>query len=55
MKETESPPTEVKIFRIEKMRQDGWMKKYAGNFVGTIVFDRRQPDVSKSMRIVLLN
>ena len=38
MKETESPPPEVKIFRIEKMRQDAWMKKYAGNFVGTIVF-----------------
>lgn len=55
MKETESPPPEVKIFRIEKMRQDAWMKKHAGNFVGTIVFDRRQPDVSKAMRIVLHN
>lgn len=55
MKETESPQPEVKIFRIEKMRQDAWMNKYAGNFVGTIVFDRRQSDVSKAMRIVLFN
>ena len=50
MKETES---EVKIFKIEQMRQDAWMRKYAGNFVGNIVFDHRQPDVSKAIRIVL--
>ena len=56
MKETETPPPkEVKIFKIEKIRQDAWMKKYAGNFVGNVVFDRRQPDVSKTMRIVLPN
>lgn len=55
MKETELPPPEVKIFRIEKMKQEAWIKKYTGNFVGTIVFDRRQPDISKSMRIVLSN
>ena len=50
MKETE---TEVKIFKIEQMRQDAWMRKYAGNFFGNIVFDHRQPDVSKAIRIVL--
>ena len=53
MKETETPPSEVKIFKIDKIRQDAWMKKYTGNFVGNVVFDRPHPDVSKSMRIVL--